>query len=80
MKYISRIIGLLHIVLSLLLRYAAIRLCVSSPSVPAYFVAMILVPVCAAFVIVAIEFTQCSSWRKIRNALHSLAEMFWYFG
>ena len=56
MKYISRIIGLLLIVLSLLLGYAAIRLCVSSPSVPAYFVAMILIPVCVAFVIVAIEF------------------------
>jgi len=80
MKYISRIIGLLLIVLSLLLGYAAIRLCVSSPSVPAYFVAMILIPVCAAFVIVAIEFMQCASWREIRNALHSLAEMFWYFG
>lgn len=80
MKYISRIIGLLLIALSLLLGYAAIRLCVSSPSVPAYFVAMILIPVCAGFVIVAIEFMQCSSWRDIRNAVHSLAEMFWYFG
>lgn len=80
MKYISRIIGLLLIVLALLLGYAAIRLCVSSPSMSAYFVAMILIPVCAAFVIVAIEFMQCSSWKEIRNALHSLAEMFWYFG
>ena len=80
MKYISRIIGLLLIVLALLLGYAAIRLCVSSPSMPAYFAAMILIPVCAAFVIVAIEFMQCSSWKEIRNALHSLAEMFWYFG
>lgn len=80
MKYISRIIGLLLIVLALLLGYAAIRLCVSSPSMPAYFIAMILIPVCAAFVIVAIEFMQCSSWKEIRNTLHSLAEMFWYFG
>ena len=80
MKYISRSSGLLLSVLSLRLGYAAIRLCISSPSAPAYFVTMILIPVCAGFVIVAIEFMQCSSWRDIRNALHSLAEMFWYFG
>lgn len=80
MKYICKIIGLLLIALSLLLGYAAIRLCISSPSAPAFVVAILLLPVCAALVIAAIEFMQCSSWRDIGNAIRSLVEMFRYFG
>lgn len=80
MKYICKIIGLLLIALSLLLGYAAIRLCISSPSAPAFIVAILLLPVCAALIIAAIEFMQCSSWRDIGNAVRSLVEMLRYFG
>lgn len=80
MKYICKIIGLLLIALSLLLGYAAIRLCISSPSAPAFIVAILLLPVCAALTIAAIEFMQCSSWRDIGNAVRSLVEMLRYFG
>ena len=80
MKYICKIIGLVLIALSLLLGYAAIRLCISSPSAPAFIVAILLLPVCAALIIAAIEFMQCSSWRDIGNAVRSLVEMLRYFG
>ena len=80
MKYICKIIGLLLIVLSSVLGFAAIRLCISLPSVPAFVVAILLLPACAALVIAATEFMKCSSLGDIGKTIRNLLEMLRYFG
>ena len=80
MKYICKIIGVLLIIFSSALGCAAIRLCISSPSVSAFVVAIPLLLVCLMLIIAALEFVRASKWKDISEVLRNLTNAISYFG
>ena len=80
MKYVCKIVGVLLIIFSSALGFATIRLCISSPSVPAFVVAIPLLLVCLMLIIAALEFMKASKWKDISEILRNLANAISYFG